>query len=128
MSYYISKKLNVSFNEAETKLIEMLKTEGFGIVSEINIQDKLKEKLDVDFRKYKILGACNPGFAHKALQLEDKIGTLLPCNFIIQDTDKGGVEVAAINPAVSMQAVDNPKLGEIAVTVQEKLENVVRML
>ncbi|MBN2348661.1 MAG: DUF302 domain-containing protein [Bacteroidales bacterium] len=128
MNYYIAKTLDISFEKAESRLAESLKTEGFGIVSEINMQAKLKEKLNVDFRRYKILGTCNPAFAHKALQLEDKIGTMLPCNFIIQETADGGVEVAAINPGVSMQAVGNSKLEEIAATVQAKLENIIKIL
>jgi uncharacterized protein (DUF302 family) len=125
MSYYFSKRLSISFDEAITKVTEELKKEGFGILSEIDVTAALKKKLDVDFRKYRILGACNPPFAYKALQAEDKIGTMLPCNVIVQETDKGDIEVAAIDPIASMQAVDNPSLGEIADQVRGRLKKVI---
>jgi len=105
-----------------------LKKEGFGVLSEINIQEKLKEKLNLDFRKYKILGACNPGYAYKALQLEDKIGVMLPCNVIIQETKNGTIEVAAVNPIVSMSGIENPKLMQIADEIQKKLKTVIDKL
>jgi uncharacterized protein (DUF302 family) len=125
MSYYFSKTVNISFNEAISKVTEELKKEGFGILTEIDVQAALKKKLDVDFRKYRILGACNPPFAYQALQAEDKIGTMLPCNVIVQEHAEGRVEVAAIDPVASMMAIDNPELGGIAEQVREKLKKVV---
>ncbi len=127
LSYYFNKILTVSFDEAIEKVTEELKKEGFGILTEIDVKETLKNKLDVDFRPYKILGACNPPFAYQALQAEDKIGTMLPCNVIVQDTESG-VEVAAIDPIASMSAVDNPALGGIAVEVQAKLKAVIESL
>jgi len=128
MKYYIDKKLSTDFDSAITKTKEALKNEGFGVLSEIDIHEKLKEKLDVDFRKYKILGACNPPLAHQALQKEDKIGTMLPCNIIVQQLDRDMVEIAAVDPFASMQAVENKELSELAKTVKEKLENVINSL
>ncbi|BEG98974.1 DUF302 domain-containing protein [Bacteroides sedimenti] len=128
MKYYISKILNVSFEEAQSKVVESLKNEGFGVLSEINIHDKLKEKLNIDFRRYKILGACNPAFAYKALQVEDKIGTMLPCNVIIQELAIDKIEVAAVDPVASMLAIENPELEKIAANVQEKLKHAVSSL
>lgn len=128
MKYYISKILNVSFEEAQIKVVESLKNEGFGVLSEINLHDKLKEKLNVDFRRYKILGACNPTFAYKALQAEDKIGTMLPCNVIIQELANDKIEVAAVDPVASMLAIENPELEQIAANVQEKLKRAVSSL
>lgn len=125
MSYYFSKKIRGSFNEALDKVTASLKEEGFGILTEIDVQATLKKKLDVDFRKYRILGACNPPFAYKALQAEDKIGTMLPCNVIVQEKEEGEIEVAAVDPVASMKAVENPELLNIAQQVQEKLEKVV---
>jgi uncharacterized protein (DUF302 family) len=125
MNYYFSKTINVSFDDAIKLVSERLKAEGFGIISEIRMHDKLKEKLDVDFKKYTILGACNPSFAYKALQLEDKIGTMLPCNVLVIDQGKGMTEVAAINPVASMGAIDNPGLGELGEKVSAALKNVV---
>ncbi len=125
MAYYFNKVTGMSFEEAISKVTEELKKEGFGVLSEIDVTATLKKKLDVDFRKYKILGACNPPFAHKALLTEDKIGTMLPCNVIVQETDDGKVEVAAINPVESMSAVSNQNLAEIAGTVQGKLKRVI---
>jgi uncharacterized protein (DUF302 family) len=125
MSYYFSKTLNVSFDEAITKVIEELKKEGFGILTEIDVKEALKKKLNVDFRKYKILGACNPPFAYQALQAEDKIGTMLPCNVIVQEHTEGNVEIAAVDPVASMQAIENPKLKNIAEQVQAKLKRVI---
>ncbi|PKL16908.1 MAG: hypothetical protein CVV49_13790 [Spirochaetae bacterium HGW-Spirochaetae-5] len=123
--YYINKKLKLSFSDAEKKVRDGLQKEGFGVLTEIDIKEKLKEKLDVDFRQYKILGACNPPFAYKALLAEDKIGTMLPCNVIIQETEDGGVEVAAIDPSASMQAVNNDALKGIAAEIRDKLANVI---
>ncbi len=107
MKYYFEKTLNCSFEEAVKRVTEELKKEGFGVLSEINIHEKLKEKLGVDFRKYRILGACNPAFAYKALQEEDKIGTMLPCNVIVQQISENQTEIAAVDPMASMQSVEN---------------------
>jgi uncharacterized protein (DUF302 family) len=125
MSYNFRKKIAGTFDEVYDKTVESLKKEGFGVLTEIDVKATLKKKLDVDFRKYKILGACNPGFAYKALQAEDKIGTMLPCSVIVQELEEGMVEVAAIDPMASMQAVRNPGLASIADQVQDKLRNVV---
>ncbi len=125
MSYYVSTKPGMSFDEAVNRVTEELKNEGFGVLTEIDVKATLKKKLDVDFRKYRILGACNPTFAHKALQAEDKIGLMLPCNVIVQELPDGTVEVAAIDPAASMQAVENPALGGIADQIREKLSRVM---
>lgn len=125
MKYYISTKLNVSFDQAVSKVTEALKIEGFGVLSEINIHEKFKEKLNVDFRKYRILGACNPAFAYKALQGEDKVGTMLPCNVIVQELAENEIEVAAVNPIASMMAINNPALEEIATEILEKLKRVI---
>lgn len=128
MSYYFGKILNASFDEAISKVKEELKKEGFGIITEIDVKETLKKKLNVDFRKYKILGACNPQFAYQALLKEDKIGTMLPCNVIVQEIGEDKVEVAAIDPIASMQAINNPELGDIAVQVQTKLKKVIENL
>lgn len=109
MGYYINKTLNTTFDKAVELVKESLQKEGFGVLTEIDIHKKLKEKLDVDFRKYKILGACNPPYAYKALQKEDKIGTMLPCNVIVQELSANEIEVAAVDPIASMQAVENDK-------------------
>ena len=126
MSYYHSRKMSAGFDEAVSRVTQALKEEGFGVLTEIDVESTLKKKLDVDFRNYRILGACNPPFAYKALQAEDKIGTMLPCNVIVQETDEGGVEVAAIDPIASMKAIDNPALNEIAETIGQKLKTVVQ--
>jgi uncharacterized protein (DUF302 family) len=128
MSYCYSKTVEGGFDEVITRVTEELKKEGFGILTEIDVKKTLKEKLDVDFRKYRILGACNPPFAYRALQVEPKIGAMLPCNVIVQEAGGGQVEVSAIDPVASMQAVDNPNLGEIASEVQLKLKSVVEKL
>ncbi len=125
MGYYFNKIVSMPFDEAIAKLTEALQKEGFGILSDIDVKATLKKKLDVDFKRYRILGACNPQFAYKALQAEDKIGTLLPCNVIVQELAEGEVEVAAIDPASSMQAVDNSQLKEIAGQVQGKLKRII---
>jgi uncharacterized protein (DUF302 family) len=125
MSYHFSKKLDITYDEALSKAAEELKKEGFGILTEIDVKETLKKKLDVEFRKYKILGACNPSYAYQALQAEDKIGTMLPCNVIVQETADGKVEISAIDPIASMQAIDNPSLGNIAKEVREKLKKVI---
>ncbi|HUV52765.1 MAG TPA: DUF302 domain-containing protein, partial [Dehalococcoidia bacterium] len=111
--------------EAVIKVTEDLKKSGFGIITEIDVKETLKKKLNVDFRKYKILGSCNPPYAYKALQAEDKIGLMLPCNVIVQELSGGKVEVAAIDPVASMAAVDNPKLGEVGQEVRIKLKAVI---
>ena len=125
MSYYFSKTLSSSFDEAVGRTIEALKKEGFGLLTDIDVQATLKKKLGVDFRKYRILGACNPPYAYEALKKEDKIGTMLPCNVIVQEISPGEVEVAAIDPAASMQAVANPELADVALVVRQKLKNVI---
>ncbi|UCC41615.1 MAG: DUF302 domain-containing protein [Candidatus Aminicenantes bacterium] len=128
MSYYFSKRIKVSFEEAIDRVTASLKDESFGILTEIDVKETLKKKLDVDFHKYKILGACNPPFAYKALQAEDKIGTMLPCNVIVQEISEGEAEVAAVNPLASMKAIENPELSDIASQVKEKLQRVVESL
>lgn len=125
MSYYFSKTLQMSFDEAVAKVTEELKKGGFGILTDIDVQATLKKKMNADFRKYRILGACNPPYAYQALLAEDKIGTMLPCNVIVQEIAEGKVEVAAIDPIASMQAIQNPKLGGIAIEVQAKLKKVI---
>lgn len=125
MSYYFSKITGASFEEVLMKVADELKKEGFGILTEIDVRETLKKKLDVNFQKYKILGACNPPFAYEALQAENKIGVLLPCNIIVQELPDGKVEVAAIDPVQSMQVVGNPTLKVVAEQVQAKLRNVI---
>lgn len=127
MDYYFSKTLDAPFDEAIEKVTSALKDEGFGILTEIDVKATLKKKLDVDYKPYKILGACNPPFAYKALQSEDKIGTMLPCNVIVIQQDHG-VEVAAIDPMASMQAVENSALGGVATEIQGKLKKVINSL
>ena len=128
MKYYIEKTTNYSFDDAINKVTEELKKEGFGVLTTINLQEKLKAKVGVDFRKYTILGACNPPAAYKALQAEDKIGTMLPCNVIVQELDNGQVEVAAVDPKASMLAVENAGLAEIAGEIKAKLEKAIAAL
>jgi len=128
MSYYFSKTINTTFDQAIDQVTEALKTEGFGVLTDIDVKATMKKKLDVDFRPYRILGACNPPFAHRALLAEDKIGTMLPCNVIVQELGENRIEVAAVDPMASMQAVDNEKLADIAVEVRAKLEKVVESL
>ncbi len=125
MNYHISKIVDYKFDEAITRVTEELKGKGFGVLTEIDIKETLKKKLDVGFKKYKILGACNPNFAHQALLVEDKIGTMLPCNVIVEEHEDGSVEVSAVNPMASMQAVENEKLGPIAKEVQYSLAQVI---
>ncbi len=128
MKYYIEKKTAYAFDEAVEKVTEELKKEGFGVLSEINIHEKLKEKLDLEFRKYKILGACNPAKAYEALQVENKLGTMLPCNVIVQELEDGKTEVAAVDPVASLQAVENDKVSTIAREIKSKLEKVISSL
>lgn len=125
MSYYFNKTIKLLFNEATTRVTEELKKEGFGILTEIDVKETLKKKLNVDFRPYKILGTCNPPFAYQALQAEDKIGLMLPCNVIVQEISPGLVEVAAIDPLSAMQGIGNPALEKIAREVREKLSKVI---
>lgn len=128
MEYYFSKLLTVDFEEAVQRTVTALKTEGFGIISEIDIQAKLKEKLGISFKKYRILGACNPAYAYKALLAEDKIGTMLPCNVTVIEQQNGMVEVAAVNPVASMMAIHNPALEPLAADITEKLKKVIQSL
>jgi uncharacterized protein (DUF302 family) len=128
MIYYINIKLRAGFEQTVQSVMEALKVEGFGILTEINMHEKLKEKLGVDFRKYKILGACSPLHAYKALQKDDKIGTLLPCNIIIQELANDEVEVATVDPVTSMSAVENSAVAAMAKEIREKLTRVIKSL
>jgi uncharacterized protein (DUF302 family) len=128
MSYYFAKTLPVGFDEAVRRATEALKQQGFGLITEIDVKQTLKAKIGVDFRNYRILGACNPKLAHEALQLEDKIGTMLPCNLVVQEVGAGKTEVAAIDPVASMQAIDNPRLKQAALQVQALLRKVIDAL
>lgn len=128
MSYYFSKTVNEPFEAAIERVTGALADQGFGVLTTIDVSATLKKKLDVDFQRYTILGACNPGYAHKALQAEDKIGTMLPCNVIVQETPEGKVEVAAIDPMASMMAIENAALGGIASEVRAKLQAVIDSL
>lgn len=125
MSYYFARTLDLDLEAAIARVTEELKKEGFGVLTEIDVKATFKKKLDVDFRPYRILGACNPQFAYRALQGERMIGTMLPCNVIVQEAEDGRTEVAAIDPIASMQAVGNPALGEMAAQVQAKLRSVI---
>ena len=128
MSYYFSKRIKGNFETTLLNTTDALQEEGFGVLTEINVNETLKNKLDVDFPRYQILGACNPPFAHKALLAEEKIGLMLPCNVIVHEISHGEIEVAAIDPVASMQAVDNPKLAEIGQQIREKLKKVIDSL
>ena len=125
MQYYIAKTVSGGFPATVERVIESLKAEGFGVLTEIDVKATMKKKLDIDFRDYRILGACNPPLAHQALTADDKIGTMLPCNVIVQDLGDGKIEVAAINPAISMEQVGNPSLKVIAESVTGKLRRVI---
>jgi uncharacterized protein (DUF302 family) len=125
MNYHFSKIVTGDFDATISKVTQELKKEGFGILTEIDVKETLKKKLDVDFRRYKILGACNPHFAHQALLAEDTIGTMLPCNVIVQERENGKIEVSAVDPVASMMAIQNKKLGEVADEVREKLNKVM---
>ena len=127
MSYYFMKSLDTTFDEAITRATDELQKEGFGILTEIDVKATMKKKLDVDFPQYKILGACNPPFAYKALQAEDKIGVMLPCNVIVQEKENG-IEVSAVDPIASMSAVDKPELADVALEVQARLKKVIEAL
>ena len=128
MSYYFSKIVDDSFDDAIERVTARLADAGFGVLTTIDVSGTLKKKIDVDFQRYTILGACNPGFAHKALQAEDKIGVMLPCNVIVQETSDGKVEVAAVDPMASMMAIQNETLGGIATQVQGLLKGVIEGL
>jgi uncharacterized protein (DUF302 family) len=128
MSYYFSKTLAIHFDEAVRRTTDALKQEGFGIITEIDVKDTLKKKINVDFRNYRILGACNPRLAHEALEIEDKVGTMLPCNVVVQEIGGGRSEVAAIDPVASMQAIDNLRLRAAAERVQALLRKVIENL
>jgi|SRR5690348_9731444 uncharacterized protein (DUF302 family) len=125
MSYYFSKTVPMPFDEAVRRAGEALKQEGFGVLTEIDVKNTLKSKLGVEFRNYRILGACNPTLAHRALELEDKVGTMLPCNVVVQETPDHKVEVAAVDPVASMTAIDNPALRAAAEQVGERLRRVI---
>lgn len=125
MSYYFSKTVNMGFDEAVEKVTENLKKEGFGVLTQIDVKETLKKKLDVDFKNYKILGACNPPYAYKALQAEDKIGVMLPCNVVVIDQGNGHVEVTAVDPVASMMAIKNEGLAPVAGEISSKLQNVI---
>jgi uncharacterized protein (DUF302 family) len=124
MGYHFSKRLDVPLDQAVSRATEALRREGFGLLTDIDVRATLKAKLGVDFRPYRILGACNPQLAHNALQLEDKIGTMLPCNVILQQHIDGVVEVSAVDPVASMRAIENPRLAEVAKEVSAKLKRV----
>ena len=128
MTYHFTKKLEMPFDVAISRVTDALRAEGFGVLTEIDVQKTLKAKLDVDFRPYRILGACNPSLAYQALQTEDKIGTMLPCNVIAQDVGGGFVEVSAVDPVASMASVHNPALGPLAERVRAKLKTVIDSL
>jgi uncharacterized protein (DUF302 family) len=125
MTYHFSKTLDLPFDQAVARVIDALKKEGFGVLTDIDVSATMKAKLGEDFRPYRILGACNPQLAYRALTLEDKIGTMLPCNVIVQQHDRDGVEVSAVDPIASMQAIDNPGLAEVADEVQARLNKVI---
>lgn len=128
MEYYFTKIISETFDNAILKVTEALKSEGFGILTEIDVKATLKNKLDVDFYNYKILGACNPPFAYKALLAEDKIGTMLPCNVIVQEKVAGSVEVSAVDPLASMLSIENKDLQGVANEIRTKLKKVVELL
>lgn len=128
MSYHFSRIVGYNFEMAITRVAEELKKEGFGVLTEIDVKETLKKKIDVDFRKYRILGACNPHFAHKALQAEGYIGTMLPCNVVVQENAHGQTEVSAVDPVASMMAIKNEELGALALQVREKLKRVIQNL
>ncbi|TAM50000.1 MAG: DUF302 domain-containing protein [Paraburkholderia sp.] len=128
MTYYFAKTLDTSFDDALARTIDSLKREGFGVLSDIDVQHALKAKIGVDFRRYRILGACNPGLAHQALQAEDKIGTMLPCNVVVQEIQPGRVEVAAVDPIASMQGISNASLAHIGEQARASLKKVVDRL
>ena len=127
MEYYFKRTLESTFNEVEDRVKKELEKEGFGVLTEIRLEEAFKNKLNKDFRKYHILGACNAPYAFEALKAEDKIGTMLPCNVIIQEWEDNKIEVAAVNPVASMQAVENDELNDTAREIAKKLLRVVEM-
>ena len=128
MEYYFNKTITGEFEEVIEKVTDELEKEGFGVLTEINVTETLKKKLDVDFKKYRIHGACNAPYAYEALKAEDKIGTMLPCNVIVQEIEKEKIEIAAVNPMASMQAVKNKDLEKIATEIGDKLKQIVYKL
>lgn len=128
MSYYMSRLLELGFDDAVSRTKDALKEEGFGVLSEIDIKDTLKKKIGAELDNYRILGACNPALAYEALKLENKVGTMLPCNVVVRDAGQGQIEVAAIDPVASMQAIDNSELKRAAQQVRDKLERVIANL
>ncbi|HHD83237.1 MAG TPA: DUF302 domain-containing protein [Bacteroidetes bacterium] len=129
MKYYLNTTITgVSFDDAIDRVSEALKKEGFGVLTDIDIKATMKKKLDVDLNEYRILGACNPGYAYKALQEENKIGTMLPCNVIVQENNDGIIEISAVDPIASMQAVENENLGSLAIGIKNKLQKVIDSL
>ena len=128
MAYYEAQTVDYSYEEALEKVTAELKEEGFGELTEIDIKETLKQKIDVDFRKYKILGACNPGFANQALNIEDKVGVFLPCNVVVQETLEGKTEVFAMNPMEAMSAIDKPELQDVAAEVTNRLNRVLERI
>jgi uncharacterized protein (DUF302 family) len=128
MNYYFSSKINASMHEARERVAKALRKEGFGILTEIDVQGTLKKKIGADWPGYRILGACNPEFAYKALQTEPHIGTMLPCNVILRELENGEIEISAVDPLASMQAVENPNLGAVATEVRNKLRQVIQYL
>ena len=129
MKYYLNTTITgVSFDDAIDRVSEALKKEGFGVLTDIDIKATMKKKLDVDLNEYRILGACNPGYAYKALQEENKIGTMLPCNVIVQENNDGTIEISAVDPIASMQAVENENLGSLAIGIKNKLQKVIDSL
>lgn len=128
MSYYTNKVIEGDFDQVIDKVVGALKEEGFGVLSDIDVKSTMKEKLDVDFRNYRILGACNPPNAHKALTAEPHIGLMLPCNLVVQESEPGKIDVAAVDPKASMAAVENPELESVAQFIKEKLEKVIHNL
>lgn len=128
MSYYTHKTLEGNFEQILEKVTGALKEEGFGVLSDIDVKETMKKKLDVNFRNYRILGACNPPNAYKALSAEPYIGLMLPCNVVVQETAEGKIDVSAVNPVASMTAVDNKDLEQVATHIKEKLEKVIHNL
>jgi uncharacterized protein (DUF302 family) len=128
MTYHFTKEMDADFDEAIERVTHELKKEGFGVLTDIDVKATLKKKIDIDFRRYRILGACNPPFAHRAMMEEPNIGLMLPCNVVVQELDDGKVRISAIDPVASMMAVKNPALGEIADQVREKMKNVISSL
>ncbi len=129
MSYYLHKKLNgIHFNEARSKVIEALKHEGFGVITQIDLQSTFKSKLDIKVRPYEILGACNPDYAYKALQSDSKLGVFLPCNVLLEENEQGEIEISAIDPQAAMATAENPEIDIFAQEIRQKLQNVLNTL